>query len=304
MKMQFDIIKHKSIFFIISAVIILAGIVGFFLMGFNADMDFVGGTAMNINMGAQFDNRELENLVSDTLGFAPTSVQNVGDGTEASIKLQTLDSEQRTQLFGAIKEKYGLEDSALISIENVSATVGNELRQQAILSAIIVAILLLVYVSIRFDFLSGCAAVLSLIHVILIMLSFCVLFQFKVGSTFIAAILTILGYGINDTIIVFDRIRENNKFAKKETFGEIVNKSIWQTMARTINTSVTTLITILLLFILGVTSIKEFALPIIIGIIAGTYSSIFIASPLWVIFKGNSGPKGGKKTTKAKPKTA
>lgn len=285
---MFDVVKYKHIFFSISAAIIILGVIFYCVFGgFNTDIDFSGGTAVTVNMKGQFDNDKLAEVIEKSVGVAPSQVQNLGDGTEASIKIKELSSEDTAKLKEALKTEYGITDEDILSIDTVSATVGNELKQQALISAVLVAILMLIYVSFRFDFISGLSAVISLIHVILIMLSFCIVFRMSVGSTFIAAILTVLGYGINDTIVVFDKIRENNKFAKKETFAEVVNKSVWQSMTRTINTSVTTLITIVLLCIMGVPSIREFAVPIIVGIISGTYSSIFIASPMWVVLRGN-----------------
>jgi len=171
--------------------------------------------------------------------------------------------------------------------DTVSATVGKELGRSAVLSSIIAILLMLVYISFRFEFWSGVAAVISLAQNVLVLVSVYAIFQIPVNSTFIAALLTIVGYSINDTIVIFDRIRENNRFAKKTPFAEVANTSINQSLTRSINTSITTLLSILLLYILGVESIKQFSLPIIIGIVVGTWSSLTIASPLWVMFKGD-----------------
>ncbi|MBZ4644832.1 MAG: protein-export rane protein SecF [Clostridia bacterium] len=153
------------------------------------------------------------------------------------------------------------------------------------MASLIASILMLIYITFRFEFKSGVAAVIAMIHDVLVMLTVYAVFRIPINTSFIAAILTILGYSINDTIIVFDRIRENRKYMKKEEFSNVVNKSIWQTMARSINTSLTTLLTITVLYILGVQSIKDFAFPLIVGIVSGTYSSIFIASPIWVMWR-------------------
>ena len=198
-----------------------------------------------------------------------------------------LDNEMRTNIMDQLKEKYGLSDEAFISVDNVSPSVGDEMKTQSLVVLLIAIALMLVYITIRFEFLSGVAAVISLIHNTLIMLSVYAIFQIPVNTSFIAAILTIIGYSINDTIVIFDRIRENTRHAsKKDDFAEVVNDSVWQSMTRSINTSVTTLFSIVVLFAIGVSSLREFTFPLIVGIIAGTFSSIFIASPCWVMLRG------------------
>ena len=171
---------------------------------------------------------------------------------------------------------------------------GKDLWASAATSVLVAVVLMLIYITIRFELLTGISAVLALCHDMIVMLSVYLVFQIPVNTSFIAALLTILGYSINATIVVFDRVRENSKFLKKETFANIVNKSIWQTMARSINTSVTTLIVLVTLYILGVPSIKEFAFPLIVGVICGCYSSVFIAGQFWVLLKG----KGAKVVAK------
>ncbi|WHH59055.1 protein translocase subunit SecF [Petroclostridium sp. X23] len=275
----------KKTFFSISSIIIIIGLVTMLVTGLNQDIDFAGGTAMHVNIGKTFDNKEIRAVVSDTIGVDPSTVQKVGDGTEVIIKTKEIDTVQRDKVFQALKEKYNLQQDDLFSTDNVSPTIGSELRSQAFLASLIASVLMLAYITIRFEFKSGIAAVIALIHDILVMLTVYAVFKVPVNTSFIAAILTILGYSINDTIIVFDRIRENRKYMRKEAFSDVVNKSIWQTMARSINTSLTTLLTISALYVLGVQSIKEFAFPLIVGILSGTYSSIFIASPVWVMWK-------------------
>jgi len=284
---MFNIIEKRNIFFAISIVLILAGIIAMIICGgLEQSVDFAGGTTMHINMKNTFDNQEVADLVKETIGKEPSSVQKAGDQqAEVIISMQTIDTETRNKLFEAFKTKYSLEQEDLLSVDNVEPTVGNELKFQAFLSTLIASILMLVYISFRFEFKSGVAAVIALIHDVLIMISAYAILRIPVSTSFIAAILTILGYSINDTIVIFDRIRENNKVMRKEPFADVVNTSIWQTISRSIMTSLTTLLTITALYILGVPSIKDFALPIIIGLIAGTYSSIFIASPIWVMWR-------------------
>lgn len=283
-----NVIKSKWICIGISLVIILAGVVSFFIQGFNLDIDFTGGTTITVNMeGKSFDIADVEKLISDTLGFKASNVQKADGDLLINISAdgKALSPEQRESLFTAIKTKYTLSEANEPSFDSIDPTIGKELRQSAILSCVIALILMLVYITFRFDLSSGIAAVLSLAHNVFVLLAVYTIFQLNINTTFIAAILTIVGYSINDTIVTFDRIREIGRKVRKTPFSVIANKGVNETVTRSIFTSVTTLLTIVVLYVIGVTSIKEFALPIIVGIIVGTYSSIFIASPIWVMFK-------------------
>ena len=283
-----NVIKSKWICIGISLVIILAGVVSFFIQGFNLDIDFTGGTTITVNMeGKSFDIADTEKLISDTLGFKASNVQKADGDLLINISAdgKALSPEQRESLFTAIKTKYTLSEANEPSFDSIDPTIGKELRQSAILSCVIALILMLVYITFRFDLSSGIAAVLSLAHNVFVLLAVYTIFQLNINTTFIAAILTIVGYSINDTLVTFDRIREIGRKVRKTPFSVIANKGVNETVTRSIFTSVTTLLTIVVLYVIGVTSIKEFALPIIVGIIVGTYSSIFIASPIWVMFK-------------------
>ena len=283
---MFNIIEKRSIFFIISALVIVAGIVGYVVNGgFNADIDFTGGTEIYINIGAEYDEMAIRDALKGVDSVEISSVQKSGEN-EAIIKTQELSQEQKVAAQDAIKAAFA--DSTILSVDNVSASVGKELWNNAATSIAIAAILMLIYITFRFELLTGISAVIALIHDMLVMMSVYALFQFPVNTSFIAAILTILGYSINATIVVFDRIRENTRFLKKDSFANVVNKSIWQTMGRSINTSITTLIVLVALYVLGVPSIKEFALPLIVGVVCGCYSSVFLAGQFWVLFKGKN----------------
>lgn len=191
----------------------------------------------------------VENIVKDVTGAAPSSVIKAGDsGTQVVIKTLELDSETRDQVFQAVAEAYNLpEGDQPIKSDYVSASVGADLRNSAIIASAVAAVLILLYITIRFEFRSGIAAVIALVHDLLVMLSMYIIFQIPFNMNFIAAALTILGYSINATIVVFDRIRENRKLMPKEEFASVVDHSIWQTMNRSINTTVTTLLAIVLL---------------------------------------------------------
>ena len=294
--------ENKKIFFSISIAIILVGLVFYFVNGgLNLDIDYIGGTSLHLDLGETYDVADIEALVEETLpGTTPRVVKGGAEGTEVMITVKELTDEESTKLLNAIREKYDpsynveateeTEEVAetkfkVFTRDTVSATIGKEFGQSAVTSAIIAVLLMLVYISIRFEFWSGIAAVVSLVHNVLLVLSIYTIFNLPINSTFIASILTIVGYTINDTIVIFDRIRENNRFAKKTPFSEVVDNSVTQSLTRSINTSITTLLSIVVLYILSVNSIKTFAFPIIIGVIIGTYSSIFIASPVWSLFK-------------------
>ena len=283
---MFNIIEKRAIFFIISALIIAAGIVGYFVNdGFNLDIDFTGGSEIYVDLGVAYDENAVRDSLKDVADIHVSSVQKSGEN-EAIIKTSELSMDKKVEVQNAITKAFS--NAKINSVDNVSASVGKDLWNNAAMSIVIACILMLIYITFRFELLTGLSAVLALVHDMLVMMSIYVLFQIPVNTSFIAAILTILGYSINATIVVFDRIRENTRFLRKESFVDVANKSIWQTVARSINTSVTTIITLVCLYIMGVPSIKEFALPLIIGVIAGLYSSVFLATQFWVLLKGKN----------------
>lgn len=282
---MFNIIEKKKIFFAIPCIIILAGIICFFVFGgLNADIDFTGGTAMEISLGKEFNETEIRDSIAKVKDVNVSSVQSSGNDS-AIVKTSELSHDKLVEVQEAISKAFP--DSNIKSTDSVSATIGNEMWWSSFKAIILAVILMLVYIWIRFELFSGIAAVLALCHDVLIIISIYAIFRLPINTSFIAAILTILGYSINATIVIFDRIRENLKLSKKDKFSEIVNKSIWQTVARSINTSATTLVTLICLYIFGVQSIKQFALPLIIGVLCGTYSSVFISGSLWVLLRGN-----------------
>ncbi len=282
---NFEIVKNKKIFFIISAVFIIAGIISMFVQGFNWDIDFKGGTEITYNIGEEATDeaaRKIDESVRGAIGNKLNVVQ-ASDNDEVILKSLELSSEERDSVTEAIKSIY--EKTEIVESNNVSASVSADLRNSAIVSTTIAVVLMLLYITIRFQFSSALASVVCLMQDIFIVISAYSLLQIPVNSNVIAVILTILGYSINATVIIFDRVRENVKSIKNATFEEKVNTSIMQTLGRSINTTVTTLLTIGLIYILGVASIKEFSLPLIVGIIAGLYSSVFLSGSLWTVFK-------------------
>lgn len=286
---MFNIIEKRNIFFIISAIVIIAGIAGFIVNGgFNMGIDFTGGSQINVNLSSEFNEKAIRDAVSKVEGVSISSVTKAGDIGEngAIVTTAELSNDQKVAVQNAIIEAFP--GSTINSADNVSASMGKDLWSNAAMSIIIAVVLMLIYITFRFELLTGLSAIIALVHDMLVMLSVYAIFGITINTSFIAAILTILGYSINATIVVFDRIRENTRYIKKESFVDVVNKGIWQTMARSINTSITTLITLVALYILGVASIKEFAFPLIVGVICGCYSSVFLASQFWVLFKGKN----------------
>lgn len=280
--MKLKVIKYTKIWYGVSALIIIIGLVFGFIGGFNLGIDFTGGTMLHIDMEQLVSVSDIKEI-TDKYDLKDASIVHVGqDKHEVMIKTkESLSNEERTSIFNDIAGEYNLTDENLLNSEQIGPTIGGETKKGAFIAIIIASIGMLIYIGIRFEFKFAIAAVVALIHDILIMLAFYGIFRIPINTPFIAAILIIVGYSINDTIVVFDRIRENLPSTKKNKYEEMIDTSINQTLKRSMNTSITTLLAIICLYFLGVQSIRDFTLPIIAGVIAGTYSSIFIASPLW-----------------------
>ena len=291
------IVENRLKFFAVSIVIILAGIVTMIINSnagkgmFNFGIEFTGGTSMSVQIGEEFSNDDITHIIEEVTGQKSPQVQRIIGTNSVSIKMQSIDGDTRTKLSESIKQKYT--NAVIDSIVDVSATVSREMQMTAIKAVLIACVCMLIYISIRFkDVRAGGSAIIALVHDVLIVMTCYAVFRIPVDNAFIAVLLTILGYSINSTIVIFDRIRENgSKFRKYQT-AEKINKSISQTLGRSINTTLTTLFTIGAIYILGVQSIKDFSLPMIVGIIAGAYSSIFISGSIWYLFL----PKNEKNT--------
>ncbi len=288
---MFNIMRNTKKIALIPIVIVIVGIVCLFINGgFATDIDFSGGTMMQINMGKDFKLDDVTAVIKESTGKEVNVIQYAEDSSakhQVLFKMETLSKTERDKLFEDIKTKFSLDDKALLASDNITPLVSSEIIYNALLAVAIAVILILIYITIRFTFASGVAAVCALIHDVLVMLSFYAIFRVPTNASFIAALLTIIGYSINDTIVIFDRVRENKKFAKKgEGFIDTCEKSIWQTMRRTLNTSGTTLLSLIVLTVLGSDSIREFSIPLIVGVITGTFSSAFIAAPIWALMEG------------------
>lgn len=284
----------RKVFFTISAVLIVLSIVLLFVRGLNFGIDFTGGTTIQFDLNKTNYSADVENQIRDIVKAQvktnDITVQQTGE-SGVSVKTIELTNEQSDAVIEAIKKEFKLEQKHVLANDKVSGSVSGRLIGDSLKAIALAIILMLVYITIRFDFQSGTSAVIALAHDVIIMLGFYSLFQFTVSTSFIAAILTIVGYSINATIIVFDRVRENVRFMRKASYDEIADNAIKSSYYRAINSSVTTLLTIGVLYVMGVDSIKEFALPIIVGIVAGTYSSLFIAGPFWSWWKAGDKKK-------------
>ena len=294
-----NFLGRKAVFFAISGIIIAAGFIGMAVHAANGSnalnygLDFVGGTSTTADFGKEYTIEEIESdiipVVCDVIGEKDVMANKVEGTTQITVKTRTLSLEEREQLNAALVENFGVDESAITS-QSISSTVSSEMRSDAVIAVIVSTICMLIYIWIRFkDVRFATSAVAALVHDVLVVLAFYAAARVSVGNTFIACMLTIVGYSINATIVIFDRIRENMaERKKKDTLEDVVNASITQTLTRSIYTSLTTFVMVAVLYVLGVASIKEFALPLMVGIVCGAYSSVCITGALWYIMKTKS----------------
>lgn len=288
-----NIIKNRKIFSMISLAIIILGILMFAFKGLNFGIDFTGGTIIQISGDKFISVDEVREIVDEYDNEA--SILHAGDNQQEVIIKSTLDlsNDDTNSIINKFIDKYDIEKNSFQS-EKFGATMGAEIKNKAMLSMLISMVAMLAYITWRFELNFGIAAIIALIHDILIMFAVYAIFRIPVNGSFIAAILTVVGYSINDTIVIFDRMRENLKLHPKWTIEDTVNGSIKQSLRRTINTTITTLVAVIVLYVTGVEDVKVLALPLIIGIISGTYSSLFIASPIWYELKNRNTIKTAK----------
>lgn len=297
-----NFLSKKNICFVISAVLILGGLAVMGVNGskgkgaLNYSLEFQGGTSITIPMNEALSIQEIDEtvkpVVSEVIGSNEIQAQKVDGSNDVIVKTRALDLETREALCQELVEKFGVDENQ-IAIENIGAAISSEMRSDAITAVLLAALFMLLYIWFRFkDIRFATSAVAALLHDVLVVLAFYAVARLSVGSNFIACMLTIVGYSINATIVIFDRIRENLAVAGRKTdLQELVNRSITQTLSRSVNTSVTTFITVAVLYILGVASIREFALPLMVGIVCGAYSSVCITGALWYVMKTKLGKK-------------
>lgn len=276
-----DIVGNKKWWFSLSGILLLAGLISLFTIGLNLGIDFTGGTIYDLKFPQQVAINEVRQSLGE-LGISNAVIQQT-ENNEVFIRTKIMDKDEQSQLIDQLSQKFG--KAEVLRIEMVGPVIGEQLTRQALLALAVASLGIVIYVSIRFEFKFAIAAIFSVLHDALIVLGLFSILQREIDASFVAAILTIVGYSLTDTIVIFDRIRENLRLGKKESFGALVNRSIYQSMTRSIFTPLTSLFTLIALYFFGGSTINNFALAMIIGVICGTYSSIFNASPIVVLWK-------------------
>lgn len=290
-KKIYNVLKIRKAVFAISVLILLAGGAGMGINNsktghlFHYSMDFTGGTSTSVTFNEEMSLEDISSkvvpVVEKVTGDADVQTQKVAGTSEVIIKTKTLNVDQRQALEEELVNEFGV-DGSKITAESISGAVSTEMKRDAAVALAIAGVLMLLYIWARFrDIRLAASSVIALMHDVLVVVSCYALFGWSVGSTFIACVLTIVGYSINATIVIFDRIRENLAIQGKRTLEEVVNTSITETLTRSINTSLTTFVMVLALYIMGVSSIREFALPLMVGVVCGTYSSVCLSGSLW-----------------------
>lgn len=301
----FDIMSKRKYFFSLSIILLMAGLIGYLVNGLQLDIQFQGGTIVQIEMNDDsFVTSEVESVIGEAINkkvtvqkmqtYNPKDPNDVIDFLQLRVsKENTLTDTEFNTVVENLRSKFGVKPDAEMDVKSVQPFIGQEMMQKGLKAAFVASALIVIYVWWRFSVMSGLAAafiaVLALLHDAAMMFSVYAIFKIPVNESFVAAILTILGYSLNNTIIVYDRVRENSNLLRKSDVFDLVNKSITQTMSRSINTSVTTLLSVIAVYMFAVVnnvqSLREFTLPLLVGLIAGTYSSMFIAGPLWAVWK-------------------
>ena len=281
-KKEFHFIKHRKIYYIITVAILVIGLAVGFIRGFNMGIDFTGGTRIQMNMGKEVSVTEVKDIL-DKNDIKDADVIHYGENNEGvTIRTtESLDKDERAEILNDFYQEFGIDESAVESFEQFGPSIGDMLKQNAAKAVLFAAIGMLIYIIIRFEWKFGIASLVGVAHDVLILIAFYGLFNFTINNPFIAGLLTVVGYSINDTIVIFDRIRENLNIMKKNNLETLVDKSINQTLVRSLTTSITTILVLIPLVILGGESIRQFAVPLIVGISAGAASSIFICSPVY-----------------------
>lgn len=290
MNVKFRIVQRRKWYFLFSGAITVAGLIVFLLMGFNLGTDFQAGSRVQMQLNEPVNTTKVKAMFQQVglpLGQGAITVAGVNSETAVVRLSQSITPAQTAQLNKLEKQMFPKSQSS--SVKSVDPIVAQQTSQKAVWAVLIAALFIVIYVAIRFEYRFAIAGIIALLHDAFIVMSVFALLRLEVNLTFVAAVLTIVGYSINDTIVIFDRIRENLKLTRPRTFDELeklVDKSLWQTMTRSINTVFTVLIAAVILFFFGGQSIHDFTFALIVGLVSGAYSSIFIASPIWVTWRG------------------
>lgn len=298
---MFRLIERRNLFFAISVVVIAAGLITMGVRGssgsaLNYSLEFMGGTSTTVPFEKSYTIEQIEDelvpIVEGVTKDSDVQATQVQGTDEVIFKTRNLSLDEREALNQAFVDKYSVNEDEIQS-ETISSTISSEMRSDAITAVIVAVICMLIYIWFRFsDARFAVSAILALVHDVLVVLACYAIVRISVGNTFIACMLTIIGYSINDTIVIFDRIRENMKSKKAqnaESLREVANLSLTQTLSRSVNTSITTFVMVFMLWLLGVATIRDFALPLMVGLISGSYSSICVATQLWFVFKRKIG---------------
>lgn len=287
--MKFSIVKRYKIFFAITITFLIIGLGSMFIKGFNMGIDFTGGSIMDLQFNKTVSVAEVRDVLKERdLGNAIIQLESDDSSATSAkgvlIRTGVISDEQRQQVMADLKSKLG--DFAIQRVENVGATIGGELIQQAVLAIVLSWVLMIAYITIRFEFRFAIAAIIALIIDVTVTLSYFSLFHVEMDSSFVAALLTVVGYSVNGTIVIFDRIRENLKIHRRsESMTEMVDNSIWQTMGRSIYTVGTSLFAVVAIFVWGGDTIRNFAFAMLVGFSSGAYTSTLLAGPLWMLLR-------------------
>ena len=287
--MKFSIVKRYKIFFAITITFLIIGLGSMFVKGFNMGIDFTGGSIMDLQFHKTVSVAEVRDVLKERdLGNAIIQLESSDSAVTSAkgvlIRTGVISDEQRQQVMADLKSKLG--DFDIQRVENVGATIGSELIQQAVLAIVLSWVLMIAYITIRFEFRFALAAIIALIIDVTVTLSYFSLFHVEMDSSFVAALLTVVGYSVNGTIVIFDRIRENLKIHRRsESMTEMVDNSIWQTMGRSIYTVGTSLFAVVSIFLWGGETIRNFAFAMLVGFSSGAYTSTLLAGPLWMLLR-------------------
>ena len=287
--MKFSIVKRYKIFFAITITFLIIGLGSMIVKGFNMGIDFTGGSIMDLQFHKTVSVAEVRDVLKERdLGNAIIQLESSDSAVTSAkgvlIRTGVISDEQRQQVMADLKSKLG--DFDIQRVENVGATIGGELIQQAVLAIVLSWVLMIAYITIRFEFRFALAAIIALIIDVTVTLSYFSLFHVEMDSSFVAALLTVVGYSVNGTIVIFDRIRENLKIHRRsESMTEMVDNSIWQTMGRSIYTVGTSLFAVISIFLWGGETIRNFAFAMLVGFSSGAYTSTLLAGPLWMLLR-------------------
>lgn len=292
-RMPFHFIKLRKIWYTISVLIILPGIISLFLQGLNLGIDFSGGSLLDLKFNQPTTIEQVRSVLNE-FGLEGSTIQRSNE-TDYLVRTRELTEDENAGVVKELSNKLG--GVTVLRSERVGAIIGKELIYKAFQALAVASVLIVIYVAWRFEFKQGIAAIIAMLHDALVVLGVFSIFQIEVDSAFVAAVLTIIGFSLMDTIVIFDRVRENSFNKKKgEALEDIINRSMWQTMARSINTVLAVLFVLVALLLLGGTTMRSLVLALLVGVLSGAYSSICNASPLWFDLK--------RLETKGRPKTA